>query len=91
MMNANQINVFKELLADPGFKGKKALEHLLWLNTSEPKFKPMQIVTIKSKGIIARVVEAKAYKTANEWFYTLEVIKDDEIVRDVYALESDLK
>lgn len=38
-MKKSQIKVFEELLQNNDFKGKKALRHLLWLNTTEPKFK----------------------------------------------------
>ena len=49
-MNKKQITVFKELLADPNFKGKKSLEHLLWLNTTEPKYKEGDCFKVTDHG-----------------------------------------
>ena len=87
-MNKQQIKVFEELLRDPNFKGKKTLENLLWLNTSKPKFKTGQLVTGKYTDVSLKVVKVEALKTANEWFYTLKDVEDNDTV---FAFESEIK
>lgn len=81
-MKKSQIKVFEELLADKDFRGKKQLRHLLWLNTSEQKFKEGDCLMVSDRGHIvygypvkdfkAKVVEVMSFIHVNEWRYALE-------------------
>lgn len=85
-MTAEQIKVFEQLLNDKGFKGKKQLKHLLWLNTSTPKFQIGECFIVSDPGhrvygypvknFKAKVTEVKAFGGGifeSEWRYTLEM------------------
>jgi hypothetical protein len=102
-MNKKQIAVFKELLADPNFKGKKSLEHLLWLNTSEPKFKAGDCFKVTDHGhtiaghpvknFNAKIVKSYCFKTENQWYYEMEMAIEyngKHSTSKVYKAESDL-
>jgi hypothetical protein len=104
MLNNEQVKVFKELLNSADFKGKNQLAHLLWRNTTEPKFKvgDFVIVTDYNHRIYgyqvinfkAKVVEVKSYITQNEYCYGCEIVckfNDKETKAMVYQMESDLK
>lgn len=83
MMNTKQIKVFEELLANPEFKGKDQLKHLLWLNTSDPKYKKGECfkVTDRSRRIYgfpivnfnAKIVRIFSWKDEEEHYYELEI------------------
>lgn len=79
-MNATQIQVLNELLIDKDFKGKAELKHLLWLNTTEPKFK------VGDKIDDAEVVEVYSQKTVNEWCYKLK----ENSAKITYKKESEM-
>lgn len=82
-MTKGQINTFNKLLEDPNFKGKKHLRHLLWLNTSKPKFKVGDCFEVTDPGhklfgypvkdFKAKIVEIKSWINEEEWFYSLEI------------------
>jgi hypothetical protein len=81
-MKKSQIKVFEELLQDENFRGKKALRHLLWLNTAEQKFKVGDCFVVTDRGhsvygypvkdFKAKIVEVYSFNTGNEWYYKLE-------------------
>ena len=75
-MNAAQIKVMEELLNDKDFRGKADLKRLLWLNTTEPKFKVGDTV----EG--AKVVRVYSQRMLNEWCY--------ELTGKLYKTESSL-
>jgi len=58
-MTNEQIKVFEELLKDDSFKGKSSLKHLLWRNTTQPKYKEGDrvIVTDRSTSVWGNRVE----------------------------------
>lgn len=102
-MNKKQIAVFNELLADPNFKGKKSLQHLLWLNTTEPKFKVGDCFKVTDfghtigghpvKDFNAKIVKSYCLKTDNEWYYEMEMAIECNgyhTTSKVYKPESDL-
>lgn len=82
-MKKSQVKVFEELLQDSNFKGKKQLRHLLWLNTSKPKFEVGDCFEVTDYGhriyghqvinFKARVVEVYTWKTDDNWYYKLEM------------------
>lgn len=83
MLTKGQINTFNKLLEDPDFKGKKQLRHLLWLNTTKPKFAVGDCFFVTDPGhrlfgfpvkdFKAKIVEIKSWMNTNEWFYSLEM------------------
>ena len=102
-MNKKQVKVFNQLLEDENFKGKEQLEHLLWLNTSKPKYKVGDCVVIKncSRNIFGyQVTELKgevtdifSYDQSNEWHYRVNAVvfcgsKPMKVIE--YALESEI-
>ncbi len=102
-MKKSQIKVFEELLASDDFKGKKQLRHLLWLNTSKPKFNKGDCFKVTERGtkvfgypvkdFNAKIVDVYAFKTQDEWHYEMEMdisCGDRQTVAKHYAGESDL-
>lgn len=102
-MKKAQIKVFEELLQDPNFKGKQQLKHLLWLNTTEPKFKEGDCFKVTDHGhtiggypvkdFNAKIVKSYAFKTDNEWRYEMEMAIEyngKHTTSMVYKTESDL-
>jgi hypothetical protein len=102
-MTNEQIKVFKELLADESFKGKKQLQHLLWMNTNTPKFKVGDCFVISDKGhwsfgypvkdFNAKVTRIYSWKDSEEWQYelTLSVSCGDNVSEIMsYKSESEL-
>lgn len=82
MLTKQQKKVFEELLNTTGFKGRQKLDYLLWLNTTEPKYKKGDcfLVTDRSRKIYGYpVVEFKARVTKaytmgeKEYFYEMEM------------------
>lgn len=103
-MNKKQITVFEELLADPNFRGKEQLKHLLWLNTTNPKFKAGECFKVTDPGhsfggypvkdFNAKIVKSYSFKTSNEWLYELEMdieLNGKHATSKAYKAESDLK
>ena len=82
-MDKQQTQVFEELLKDPTFKGKDQLKHLLWLNTSTPKFAVGEFVKVTNYShriyghqvvdFNAKVVKHNSFKHSNQWHYELEM------------------
>jgi hypothetical protein len=82
-MNAKQIKVFEELLKDENFKGKKELNHILWLNTSTPKYKIGECfkVTDRSRRIYgvqivnfkAKIIRTFSWRDEERHCYELEM------------------
>lgn len=80
-MKKSQIKVFEELLQDESFRGKKQLKHLLWLNTSEQKFKKGDCFIVSDPGHIvyghpvknfkAKVGKVTAWNGQEGWYYHL--------------------
>lgn len=63
-MNAAQIKVMEELLNDKDFRGKEDLKHLLWLNTTKPKFEVGDTVKVAERE--ATVVKVYSQRMLNE-------------------------
>lgn len=83
-MTKAQIKMFEELLATEGFKGKKQLKHLLWLNTEEPKFKVGECFVVTDPGhsvygypirnLRAKVTGIRSWKDHEEYQYEVELV-----------------
>lgn len=86
MMTDKQIKVIEELLNTDGIKGKQQLRHVLWLNTSTPKFQIGDCFVVSDpghrvygylvKGFKGKVTEVRAFGGGlfgSEWQYTLEM------------------
>ena len=104
MMTEAQVKVFEELLQAPDFKGKMQLRHLLWINTSKPKFKEGECFEVSEIGfgdfskpmqnLKAKVVKVTVLKDRAEWFYHLEMEVEHEGRKDIayiYRYESELE
>lgn len=102
-MTKTQITVFEELLKDKDFKGKSKLRHLLWLNTSKPKFNVGECfkvtdhsVRIYGHTIIdfgAKIVRVFSQSWDEEWHYELELevtAGEKSTTTKYYAVESKL-
>lgn len=82
-MTKAQIKMFEELLVSEDFKGKKALKHLLWLNTVEPKFKMGDCFVVTDPGhsvygypvrnLKAKVTGIKSWRDSEEYQYEVEL------------------
>lgn len=81
-MTKQQIKVFEELLKDKRFQGKKSLQHLLWLNTSTPKYKVGDCFIVSDPGhsiggypvknFNAKIIQISSWRDEEDWFYCLE-------------------
>ena len=102
-MKKSQIKVFEDLLADDTFKGKQQLKHLLWLNTSKPKFKAGDCFVVSDKGVKvfgypvidfkAKIDKVTAWKDKEEWYYhlTMDVVCGEKSLEvSVYKYENEL-
>lgn len=102
-MKKAQIKVFEELLQDENFKGKKALKHLLWMNTSKQKFNVGDCFIVSDPGhkvfgypvnnFKAKVTKVTSWKDTEEWYYHLEmkiVCGNGSTIVEVYKYESEL-
>ena len=102
-MTKQQIKVFEDLLKDKDFQGKKALKHLLWLNTSTPMFKIGECFIVSDPGhrignhpvkdFRARIVSVSSWRDEEDWFYKLEAhveINGKQTTTQINKYESDL-
>jgi hypothetical protein len=103
-MTKAQIKAFEELIANGDFRGRKELKHLLWLNTTTPKYNVgdcflvtdyahriygHQVVNFKAK-----IVKISTWRDTNEYFYHLEMIckcNGKTITSPANAYESELR
>ena len=105
MLTDKQRKVFEDLLRDPNFRGRKSLNHLLWLNTTEPNFKKGECFLVSDRGrriygypvrdFHARIVEISTWRDHEEYHYKLEgVVKCSDNGKQTYttffASESEL-
>lgn len=77
-MTKQQIKTINELLVSPDFKGKKALRHLLWLNTATPKYNVGDCVYVTERATSVygyRVINFKGKITKCFTFNTDEVFR----------------
>lgn len=82
-MTQKQIKVFEELLESKETKGKKLLHYLLWMNTTEPKFKIGECFEVTDRGhrmfgypvqnFKARITATNTFLREEEWRYELEL------------------
>ena len=104
MMTTEQIKVFEELLQEPNFKGKMQLRHLLWVNSTKPKFKEGDCFIVSEpwqdvfgqpvKNFKAKIVVVTSFKDKEEWFYHLEMEVEKEGRKEqayIYRYESELE
>lgn len=102
-MTTKQIEVFEELLNDTSFKGRKQLKHLLWLNTSKPKFEIGECFEVTDRGhyiygypvrnFKAQITKISSWRDSEDWFYelTMEVeCNGKKTTSNVHKYESDL-
>lgn len=102
-MTNKQIKVLEELLQDEGFKGKKMLRHLLWRNTTEPKYKKGDCFLVSDPGhriyghpvknFKAKVLSASSFINEEEYQYELEMVVQcdgEEYTTKAYKYESEL-
>ncbi len=97
--------VLERLLEDESFRGKKSLKHLIWMNSTKPKFKvgecfkvtdrAMSFFGVRAVNINARIKSVECFRDCFEYRYSLEahiVNKDGrETMSMMYADESDLR
>lgn len=102
-MTKQQIKVFEDLLKDKSFVGKKSLKHLLWLNTSTPKYKEgdcfivsdhgHSVFGVPVKNFRAKIIRVSSWRDEEDWFYTLEASVErngKQITTTISKYESDL-
>lgn len=94
----------EKLLQDPDFRGKKALNHLIWMNTTKPKFRKgecfkvtdraVSFFGVRAVNINARIEGVSVFRDCFEYRYTLvaHIVNKDgrETTSTMYANESDL-
>lgn len=83
MMTKEQIKVFEELLKSKETRGKKELRHLLWLNTTNPKFQIGECFEVTDRGhrifgypvkdFKAKIKSIHSWRNEEEYSYELEV------------------
>lgn len=89
VLSEKQVEVFNELLNEPEFRGKKSLKHLLWLNTTTPKFKVGDAVAVRADGSMSiwdkpvryafGVVEGiNVFRFEDEYHYAVECTFEKE-------------
>ena len=81
-MLPEEIQVFQKLLDQDGFKGKKQLRHVMWMNTHPPQYKigdcyllpdpKCRVFGRPVKNIKARITSFLCYMGDHEWMYHLE-------------------
>lgn len=104
-MTEQQLKVLNELVADPDFKGKETLKHLIWRNTAVPKYEVGEsfYVSDRSRRIFgvtaidfkAKVAKVKTIASEEEYMYELDAIvtreKDGKVLETkFYVKESEL-
>lgn len=103
-MKKSQIKALEQLIADENVKGKNYLNYVLWLNTSQPKFKIGDCFKVTDRGhsicgypiknFNAKIIKIKPSAfLRKDWDYTFELIvrhNGKEHIVTVYKLESDL-
>ena len=102
-MTKNQIKVINEIIADPTTKGKEQLKHILWINTTHPKYligdcfkvtdTSEKICDIPVRNLKAKIVCQYACQDVNEYYYELEVVckkAGKPYIATVHQTESDL-
>lgn len=103
MMTKAQVKVFEELLKDPKFAGKKQLKHLLWRNTTEPKYKKGDCFLVSDPGhriyghpvrnFKGKVLSTSSFINEEEYRYELELVVQcdgKEYTTKAYKYESEL-
>ena len=104
MLTAEQKKVFEDLLEDDNFIGKKSLTHLLWLNTTKPKYKIGDCFLVTEphhrvyghpvKDFRGKITKITTYIHTEEYYYTFEgVVRcgDKETTVTYHSPESELK
>ena len=104
-MTEQQLKVLNELVADPDFKGKETLKHLIWRNTAVPKYgvgesfyvsdRSRRIFGVTAIDFKATVAKVKTIASEEEYMYELDAIvtreKDGKVLETkFYARESEL-
>lgn len=84
MLTNAQRKVLEELVADKNFKGRDSLKHLLWLNTTEPKYKVGECYLVSEPGhrifgtpvknFRGKITKVRCWRDSFEFSYELEGI-----------------
>lgn len=103
MMTQEQIKVFEELMESKETRGKDQLRHVLWLNTTEPKFKIGECFEVTDRGhrifgypvkdFKAKITKISSFINEEEWRYELEVEVECDgkmVTSKVYKYEREL-
>lgn len=103
-MKKTQLNALQKMLEDENVKGKKLLERVLWLNTTEPKYKVGDCYEVSDRGhrvygnpvknFTAKIVEVRVNSIDRVYTYKLEAqVKcgEKETTTNIYKSESELK
>lgn len=95
----------EKLLNEDDFKGKDMLRHLIWRNTTQPKYKigdcfkvtdrNRRFFGVPAVNVNGRIINIFTFKTEEVYHYELEVFvlnKDGrETTSSMFAAEEDLK
>lgn len=87
-MTKTQLKVLNELLTDPTFRGKRQLGHLIWANTTEPKYSLGDCYRVSDVGrringhvvkdFGGKIVEIIPDLLSEEYRYRFECVYDQE-------------
>ena len=104
LLTTTEKSSLESLLRDPYFKGKEILNHLIWLNTTKPKYvkgecfkvtdRGMRFFGVPAVNINASVESVSAFRNSYQYRYTLiaRVVNSDgrELTTKMFADEKDL-
>ena len=98
----SQVKALKEMLENEEVRGKKAISHILWLNTHEPKYKIGDCVHVTEDSghrvyghrvvnFHGKITKVSNWRDSEEFHYSLEgVVKcgDKQATVNYHAAES---
>ena len=104
MLTAAQKKVFETLLADKDFRGKDSLRHLLWLNTSNPKYAVGECYLVTDPGhsifgqpvrnFRGKIIKVRCWRDTFEYSYELEGVvrsaNGKEVTTKYFIRESEI-
>ena len=105
LLTKSERTALEKLLADSQFKGKDQLKFLIWLNSTNPKFKKGDCFKVSDRNrkffgvpavnVNGRIINIFTFKTEEVYHYELEVFvlnKDGrETTSSMFATEEELK
>ena len=105
LLTKSERTLLEKLLNESDFKGKDMLRHLIWLNTTKPKYqigdcfkvtdRSRRFFGVPAVNVNGRIKKIFTFKTEEVYHYELEVFvlnKDGrETTSSMFAVEEELK